>query len=225
MMFPVFLTWEWSWVLGILYWAHCPGKDSFPHVPHISLLIWCGYFLSCTLYRSLWIHYESNLKRSGFLFTSWYIGGSIVSAPYRCYGCWDLSPWFLKILAIHSFHCAISSITSAFCLGYIVYSHLMLFVTSLTIWNLLPHNSSMNIVCIVIHDVYCFLLEPDNVYYCRIDCHQVPTAGLCLVPWPFYWIAATGSTVQQPKVWVCRLSEQLEISYYTLMQKASVFSI
>jgi hypothetical protein len=111
-------------------------------------------------------------------------------------------------------------------LGYLVYSHLMLFVTSLTIWNLLPHNSSMNIVCIVILGVYCFLLEPNNVYYCRIDCHQVPTAGLCLVPWPFCWIASSGSSVQQPEVWVCSLSEQLGgISYYTLMQKASVLSI
>jgi hypothetical protein len=35
-----------------------------------------------------------------------------------------------------------------------------------------------------------------------------------------------GSSVQQPEVWVCSLSEQLGgISYYTLMQKASVFSI
>jgi hypothetical protein len=50
---PRNLTWEWSCVFDILSWAHCPENDSFPHVQHLSMPIWCGCFLSCPVYRNL----------------------------------------------------------------------------------------------------------------------------------------------------------------------------
>jgi hypothetical protein len=59
----------------------------------------------------------------------------------------------------------------------------------------------------------------------RTDCHQVPTAALCLVPWHFQWIDVPGtSPEEQTEVWDWSLSEQFgRISVYMLMSKAIYF--
>jgi hypothetical protein len=77
----------WHSFLGTL-----PRQDSFPHVPHFSIFIWCGCFspAQCVEVSQLIYAFDIDLKGSRFLFTLCCTGRGIVST-YNCYRCWELT--------------------------------------------------------------------------------------------------------------------------------------